>query len=306
MSRRTHVVRSAAVAALIPLALGSLAACGEDGDSSGGSTSLAKNAKSSEDSEPSGVEEPTEEPTDEPSPEESTAALEPGQPLDKDEFVEIYSAALEGATTAEISMLVKSQGQNVEAEGEVDLSTTPPAMDVEMSMGAQGKMEMRMVGQTMYMTIPGVAEGKFLKIDLNDPNNPFGSMGGQMDPRDQIDTFAKGLTAATYDGAEDVDGEEMDTYTVSVDSKEMMKASGMDKELLDLALQEAPPSMEYQIRIDEDGMFRAMEYDMGGALGSMSMSFDEWGTDVDIKAPGPGEVTEQSLADLMGGAGGGA
>lgn len=297
MSRRTHVVRRAAVAALVPLALGSLAACGDDEDKDNDKAASDGTSVSSgtEASEQAGAG-------------ESGAALEEGQELEKQEFLDVYSAALDDATTAEFTLVVSAGGQDTKAEGEVDYSADPQAMSMEMEMpGAQAEIEMRMVDGAIYMTIPGVAQGKFIKVDLNDPNNPFGSMmTEQTDPRAQIETFSQGLSSATFDGSEDVDGEEMDRYTVVVDTQAMLDATEMDEQLREQALEQSPPSIEYQIWIDQEGQFRRMDYDMGKDLGAMSMQFDDWGTDLKITAPPADQVSKQTLADLMGAAGGGA
>ena len=43
-----------------------------------------------------------------------------------------------------------------------------------------------------------------------DPNNPLGALGGNFDLKKQIELFADAITSATYQGAEDVDGESLD------------------------------------------------------------------------------------------------
>ena len=39
----------------------------------------------------------------------------------------------------------------------------------------------------------------------------------------QIELFADAVTSATYDGAEDVDGESLDHYTATVDTEKLLQ-----------------------------------------------------------------------------------
>ncbi len=274
MASRPQALRRTAAAALLPLALGSLAACGDDAGSGG-----VKGGVSAQE-----------------------AGFSAGDDVQKDEFLEVYEAALADATTAKMRMVTSTPQAEIEAEGEVDYTTDPPSMAMTMEVpGAPDDIEMRMVEGAVYMTVPGIAEDKFLKIDLDEPGNPFGQMTGQMDMRAQIDVFDQGLTEATYEGEDDVDGESMDHYTLVADTEAMFAATEMDESLRELAMQQAPESIEYDIWIDEDGLFRKMAIAMGDSLGDVTIEHDDWGTDVDIEAPPADQVSDSDLADLMGG-----
>ena len=52
------------------------------------------------------------------------------------------------------------------------------AMQMEMTLPT-GRALVRLVDGVMYLAMPGMTpEGKYLKLDTNDPNSPFGNLGG--------------------------------------------------------------------------------------------------------------------------------
>ncbi|WP_182526549.1 LppX_LprAFG lipoprotein [Nocardioides dongkuii] len=282
MSRRTLparlTARRLAVAAVAPLALGTLVACGGD---DGGTTAKEPAASSSpsEESSESADAEPTED-----------TAVAAGEEIEPEEFMDIFEAAFDEATTAHVTMDMSSAAGSIEAEGDADYTTTPPDMTLEMGGAAlQGQtMDMRLVDGVMYMKMPAMGE-KFVKLDLNDPNNPLGpGLTNQLDPRGMFDSFGDSLDEVVYQGEEDVDGETTDAYAVTVDAETVLKSQG----------QEIPPGIEipeqitYVMNFDEDGRYRRMVVEMGEALGDVTMDFTDWGADVTIEAPPKNQVTD--------------
>lgn len=165
-------------------------------------------------------------------------------------------------------------------------------------MGGTGDMEIIVVDNAMYMKL-AVMSDKFLKLDLDDPDNPVGgSFTGQLDPRAQAEVMEEGLQTATYVGQEEVEGETLDHYTAVVDSTAMLEQM---EGAADVAGQ-LPETITYELWLTDEGLFRQMEIDMGAVAGEMRMRFVDWGTDVDIEAPPASEVTDMSdMAGMMGG-----
>ena len=133
---------------------------------------------------------------------------------------------------------------------------------------------------------------KFLKLDTNDPNSPFGNLGGvlQGDPLSSFDAFDAGLEEATYVGAEEVDGEEMDHYVLTVDAEKAAKAQGTQ-------LPSGTGTVTYDLWIDDQDLMRRLEF--GSGAEGMTMTLSDWGKPVTVKAPPASALME--LPGSMGG-----
>jgi len=281
---RSLAVRRAAAATLLPLALTSLAACGDkDTPSSGDSTSESPSTAT----EPSGStsESPTESPTESPSEDVPVA----GSPVANDEFMGVFRHAFESATTTHMTMTSGAQSSQLTAEGVADYTTTPlsMAMTMESPQFGDGVAEMRLVDGVFYIRMPMLGK-KFIKFDLDDPSNPFGTtLTDQLDPRTMFDGFEKGLKEVTFVGEEDVDGESMGHYQVTVDSSVLLGQAGQDAPTgVDL-----PKNVTYGMWFDGDGLFRKMSVDLGTAAGGMEVHYDQWGEPVSIEAPPASQIT---------------
>lgn len=268
-ARRTTTRRLALLAAL-PLALGSLAGCsdggsGDSGDSEAAVASPSASASAGDD-ETTGVED---------------AALE-GEQISADDFMAIYTAAFEQATTAAMTISTTSDSLTMEGEGVADFTSTPPDMELSMTSATLGgSMDLRLVDGVMYLLAP-MSKGNYLAVDLDDPANPLGSMlSDQLDPRATFDVFEQAITAATYVGSEDVDGESLERYQVQLDAATMLAA-------LDAPAAGAgsvPESLTYDMWFDADGRYRRLQVDLGELAGELAVTYADWGTDVSIEAP---------------------
>jgi hypothetical protein len=290
MSRRTLPARRLAVAALAPLALTTLAACGGDD-----AESTASDTAGSETSETPAADEGE---ATEAEPVDAAA----GDEIDPSEFMDVFESAFEDATTVHMTMDMNTAVGAMTGEGDADYSTTPPSVDLTMSGGMlPGDIEAVMVDGVMYMTIPGMgADGQYFKLDLSDPNNPLGSgLTSQLDPKAMFEQFEDSLSSVTYDGEQDVDGDTADAYTVTVDAATVLEgqgqtlAPGMD----------VPEEFTYTVYFADD-QFRRMEIAMGESMGDVTLDFTDWGKDVSIEAPPADQVTDfPDLGSLVPSAG---
>lgn len=274
MSRRTLPVRRLAVAALAPLALTALVACGSDEDSTAADTSASTtpDADSSEEPEPAGDD------------------VAEGEEIEPAAFMDTFEAAFADATTVHMTMEIGSAMGAISAEGDADYTVSPPNMSLKMAGEAmQGQeMEMVLVDGVMYMQIPTLGE-KFLKLDLSDPNNPLGSaFTDQIDPKAMFEGFGDSLEKVVYNGEEEIGGDTTDSYTVTVDGAAVLESQGQTMP----PGTEMPDKIEYVVYFTDDGLYRRMEMDMGAALGDVTMDFTDWGTDVSIEAPPSDQVTD--------------
>ncbi|WP_193611759.1 LolA family protein [Nocardioides lijunqiniae] len=277
MSR--SLFRRTASAAVLSLALTSLAACGGDDESgddsgSGGGTSAFDRM--------GGSEEPTDGATDEPT-EESTEEAEPtaGEEVEASEMVGIFAAAFEEASTATFTMNIEGAAA-YEADGQADFTQTPTAMSMSINVGEMQPIKMVLVDNTLYQQNPGTE--KYTSTSLDDPSNPLSSLGDQLDIRSQFDTMEKAITGATYVGEEDG----LEHYSIVLDSATLLEAQ--DADTTSLPEGSLPPSFTYELFFDDEGYFRKMVADLGELGGEMTASYDNWGEPVDIKAPPASQI----------------
>lgn len=281
---RSLAVRRVVAAALLPLAMASLVACGDKD----------KPAADDSTSELSATTEPSDTPTESTSPTEETSPTEgtteaAGDPVDNDEFMDVFRGAFENATTAHMQMNSGGQGSELTAEGVADYTTSPLSMALTMQSPQFGKgtAEMRLVDGTFYIKVPMLGK-KFIKFDLDDPSNPFGTaLTDQLDPRTMFDGFERGLKEVTYVGEEDVDGESMDHYEVTVDSAKVLDQAGQSAP----SGVDFPKTITYGMWFDGDGLFRKMTVDLGATAGTLDVRYDQWGEPVTIEAPPANQVT---------------
>ena len=253
----------------------SLTACGGD------------DAPTAEESPDAGTSEVT---SAEPSEEMESESAEPdevGGGYDEDELLENMKAAIAENESAHVTMEMTG-GQQMSGEGDVSYAGDATSMQMTMQMpqlGA-GSMEMRMIDGVIYMSVPPMTpEGKFFKIDTNDSDSPFGDLGGvtQGDPLATFDAFDAGLEDVTYVGEEDVDGEQLHHYVLTVDAEKAAKAQGQPVQ------PGMPETITYDMWIDDDDLMRRIEFDLG-AGGSMVMTMSDWGKPVTVEAPPRGAI----------------
>lgn len=270
MSRRLSVRRSLAAAALVPMALTSFTACGNKDVTATDPAATAPSASAS----------PSESPESRPS---------AGADVDPAAFVDLVKTGLANTTTAHESLTMTSDlGGDLSGKGDVDYTTSPPstAMTMTSEMTGGGDLDLRLVEGVMYMKMPGLSGGKFLKLDLNDPSNPLGSMGLQLDPAQAFTSFEKAIDSVTFVGAEGP----LERYRVVVDYARMMKAMSQDVPS-GAGVPDLPEKLSYDMLLDDQQRVNGMDIDMG-KLGTMKMTLSDFGTDVHIEAPPASQVTE--------------
>ncbi|MCW2767897.1 MAG: hypothetical protein JWO11_3856, partial [Nocardioides sp.] len=254
MSRSS--VRRAVAATLLALATASLVACGGNNDEPSTADSASQSATA---------------PTDGTSPTEAAnTAPADGSSVASGDFMAVFRDAFGKATTTHMKMTSGGTGSELVAEGVADYTNTPlsMAMTMQSPQFGEGIAEMRLVDGTFYIKLPMLGK-KFIKFDLSDPSNPFGTaLTDQLDPRTMFAGFEKGLKKVTFVGSESVNGESMDHYEVTVDSAAILDQTG----------QTPPPGMDipktvtYGMWFDGDGFFRQMNVDFGATTGGLNVT----------------------------------
>ena len=131
---RPLTLRRAALAAALPLALGSLAACGN-----GQSHDTAADPQAAPTSSPSA----------------HTSAPPVAKTVDSAHFAAMMKAAAAKITTARFSMRMDVSGQSVPVKGVIDRTGDSLAMQMSMDVTGMGTpTELRLVDRTMYVGVP--------------------------------------------------------------------------------------------------------------------------------------------------------
>ncbi len=255
---RPATLRRLAAAAVLPLAFVSLSACGSDDGAKAEDSSSTSGSSGSSGS--------------------STDDLQAGDSVDPADFTDRFENGFENTTTAHESMSMSAgQTGSMTGEGDVDYTQDSPAMDMTMSSDmAGGDIQVILVDKVFYMKAPGMGGDKYLKMDLNDPNSPFGSLGSQLDPQEALKSFGEGIKTVTYQGEQD--GE--DQYEVTVDTQKMLDGMGETGQAASGA--GMPDELSYDVWLDDQDRITKMTIDLG-KIGTMEMTLSDFGKDVSIE-----------------------
>lgn len=206
---------------------------------------------------------------------------------DAQELLAAMKAAMAQHESAHLTV-ASGGAQAMKGEGDVSYAGDTTAMQMTMHMPqlGSGSVEMRLVDGVMYLAMPPMTPtGKFIKVDTSDPNSPFGDLSGitQGDPLATFDAFDAGLEKAVYVGTEDVGGEELHHYVLTVDAEKAARAQGST----------VPPgtnAFTYDLWIDDQDLMRRMQFDEG--RGAMTMTMSDWGKPVTVSAPPSAAIME--------------
>jgi hypothetical protein len=216
--------------------------------------------------------------------------------VDPDEFVDTVADGVKASTTAHLEMKMSVGEQlTTDATGEIDYTTTPPSLQMDMDIPGAGTTDMVFVDGIIYMKLGEMSGGKYWKVDPADEDGMLGGMGkmlNQSDPVGALEAMKPGIDKVTFDGEEDVDGRDLDHYELTIDMETVMKSFGGD--LPSEAASAMPKSVTYDLWLDDENRFAkmTMAYPVLDQQTSTEMSLDDWGKDVSIEAPPADEVTD--------------
>jgi hypothetical protein len=267
----SHVfVRRAVAAAVVPLALTSLSACG-GGDATSAKAPASSSASGSGASASSSAAAPT-----------VPAA---GATESAADFVARYRAAFDALTTAHATMTMDVMGGTMKGQGDLDYRGDQPAASMTMGGGmfGSGDLQVRLVDNVMYMDLGSMTGGKYARIPLDDPNNPLGdTFVDSLDPSRAMDTLRTSVKKVEHVGHEPA-GEH---YHATVDTAAMLKDMG-EKVPAGAGM---PTTLDYDTWFDDQGRLTKMVVDLG-SLGSTTLLLSDFGKQVSIEAPPAGQVT---------------
>ena len=250
------------------------------------------------------------------------------QPRSGEELVVSSASATQDAGSANMAMVMRMSGgaqeMTINADGAFDFESGRGAMTMDMGdLGAQMGMdtiEMRTDGTTIYMKLPAQMNPPtpWVKMDLDTMTGVPGM--GQLqqfnnnDPRATMELL-RGVADVEDVGSEEIRGAQATHYKGTVDlEKAVAEAPEETKKAIRqqfklLGVTEVP----IDVWIDDEGLLRRQEMTMdlskmdtqGAPAGQvptsmfMRMELFDFGTEVDVEPPPPGQVTD--MADLQQG-----
>jgi len=170
-------------------------------------------------------------------------------------------------------------------------------MSMKMNIQGVGAAQLRIVDSSFYVRVPSLGFGSrsWIKIPLDNPNNPLASVYSQLATLTDPDAMKASLSAFkkfTDLGIEKVDGVQARHYRVTVDTVKSLKASGLDRiggvPMREL-LKTTPKQATSDLWIDSDN--RIVKMSSGGsAASSFEIHYSKWGSPVHVSAPPPSQV----------------
>lgn len=271
-------VRRLFVAAVAPLALVTLGACGGDGSSGDDPRTSSEGFADDRSGDP--AEGPAEDPAGE---------APAGDTVEPAAFLETYRAGF-GDATVHLEMAVDNAAYGeVAIEGDADFSQDAPAMVLTMSGGPGGDAEVRVVGGSMYIRTETQGD-RFVELPMELGGASLGSLaGGQLDPRALVEGLGDAIGPVERLGETDLDGESVEHYRFTVPGAALASQSLGGIEAPEIP--GMPEEVVFDVYFDEDERVRRVGGDMG-ELGTMTVDLTDWGKDVSVEQPSEDELTE--------------
>lgn len=227
-------------------------------------------------------------------------------PLSRENFVERLGDAQLEAGSTHLEMSTAAAGTDVAMTGDVRLGekVEDSASRISMDLGMM-QLDLRLVDGVMYLKMGEMSGGKYVKVDLTDPDNPlaqqYGSLTGQIDPSEQLETFRTALV--DFDNLGDggtVDGVETTKLRLVLDTSKALGKQAAQAERLGTKV---PEKMEYVLLVGrDDDLLRRMTMDLAGT--ATTIDWSRWGEPVEVEAPRKSEITDlDSLGPKLGAGG---
>lgn len=265
------------------------------------------------------------------------------------QLADAVSASSDSTRSAHVTMKASVNGASfVSGKGAFSLSKNDPAMkmtesirlkqlfnQVKKQMADSGgdavqlpgmekvpsEIEMKIVlnGKTLYMKKPdglpgGGSSGKpWSKVDLDSLGGgkmpQFSKMAQKANPTKQLEKFKKAGTI-TKTSSEQLDGQHVTHYSITVDTKKMLDElpKGNEKQEAQSEFGKSmPKSLPLELWINDKKLPLQMQMkaSVAGMDVNMMMHYSDWGKPVTISAPPAGTVGAGPIPGMPGGSGSG-
>ncbi|MCA5895263.1 hypothetical protein LEP48_18200 [Isoptericola sp. NEAU-Y5] len=250
----------------------------------------------------------SDEPTAPPGAADAPAQAEITTTADLTDLAALMATAQGDASSSHVEMTYS--GELADAAGlsastttaDVDYGKTVADTSMRMSMAVMGMdMEMLLVDGTMYVGMGEATQGQYFSMSLEEmADDP--SLAGALDSMDSMDAGAQAealagaVTAFEHTGTEQVDGAEVDVYTVTIDPTKLEDGGATG---IDAPMSEELGEMTAVYKVDAQGL--PVEVDIAMTIDGQELviesAFSAWGEPVEIVAPADEDVVPYS--DLM-------
>ncbi len=225
----------------------------------------------------------------------STAAL------NVDNFYEVLAAAPQDSTSYRLTMATWAGDGETITRGEVAIADDGSAA-MSLTMTEQGVDSLAVVVDNIfYMEMGELTDGKFLKVDLNDPSNPFdeffGSIKDLMDPSSTVKTFKDSVRSVQAVGADEIGGASTTHYLVTVDTSGLRDAlAGADPSLT----ASMPDVFVYDFWVDGDNRpVKLTSTTMGTRAEAV---YSDWNDpSIVVEAPSADQISPLTWQEIMQG-----
>ncbi len=216
----------------------------------------------------------------------TTTEAGPTAYADKASFIAALKASTKDVKTTHMTMEMTGQGQEITMEGDTRLDAANPATSFTMTMAGMN-LEMLVVDKKIYVKgLPGQDPAKWAVLDEDSAmGKELGSSADQLDPSRMYDEFDKALTDVKHVGTEKVDGEDMDKYELTMDTKAI-------PDLPTEGTAQLPDTLTYTAWLDGDDGMRKVTFEILGMTAVMTMS--KFNEPVEITAPPADQTVEVS------------
>lgn len=227
----------------------------------------------------------------------STAAAPKGEvvgaEVDKAAFIARVDAAAASAktvtATTDLTMVINGKTQQMVTEVITD-STDKAKTRASMAMTVAGQPLKYVVdGDTFYVSIPGVAEGKWIKMTKAQLEQAGQTVPDVNAAANQFSSLSDDITKIVYVGPETVEGVATKHYTLTVGSSALGDLAGTG------TATPAPDSgktFPYDVWIDQADLVRQYKLAVEDASGSFTMTGKQgkYNEPVTITVPDPAQV----------------
>lgn len=283
---RTCSRRLASAVSLSALVLGVSACSGGDEDGAAEGTSRSASSSTTTPSETADATEDLE-PTEGTEAEENEVpdAAEGGE-TDPAAFVDRLESGMGEEGSAHVALAVKAPSARLDAEGDTTYGPDGSEMRLTMQLPQAGgrKITVLIDDGTAYMSLGGVTPpGKFFKVPANSP--ALASLNsGSLSPAESIKGFEAGLERVEHLGPDQIRGEDVEHYELTLDAVKTLEAMG-NKQVPGM-----PPRLVYDLWLDDQDRMRRATYELSGV--QVVMDITDWGKPVDIQPPAKADLVK--------------
>lgn len=190
------------------------------------------------------------------------------------ELLTALKSAFGDEATVHMDMKMTGGGADMDMTGDMKMSDDGTEMDIKATGGQE--FALIAVDDTYYVS-ETATDPTYTKL----PPEAAAMMKQQFasaDIRSSFAAFDSGLQEVRSNGREEVDGDELCAYTLTVDAKKAMKAQGQST--LPAGM---PKTITYELLLTDDDHMRRMSFEIEPI--EMVMDMTEWNEPVDIEAP---------------------